>query len=340
MENGKAKYKSITADTRTDCEKAITEFRENKANQLCKNVALTVGEAVDMYIDLHQNLSQSTLSAYHKIRKFAFQDLMPISVDIVDDLVMQRAVNTECKRATRRKTPLTAKTIKNEYGLISAALKLLCNKSFNVVLPKYSRNISDYPDPMEIIRLIRNTDIELPCMLAIWLSFSLSEVRGIHYRAIKNGIIHIDQVVIDVDGLPIIKSVAKAENRIRKISAPQYILDLINKDAGYQRFLETNRDDLLIRMTGSQLAKRFRNLMLKNGIDITFHGLRHLNASVMCQLNVPEKYAMERGGWSTPYVMKSVYQHTFSTERVKIDGVIDNHFHSMIDKLDRDNSGT
>lgn len=47
-------------------------------------------------------------------------------------------------------------------------------------------------------------------------------------------------------------------------------------------------------------------------------------------LGVPDKYAMERGGWSSPNVMKSVYQHTFTAERQKIDKKIDRYFEARL----------
>jgi integrase len=85
----------------------------------------------------------------------------------------------------------------------------------------------------------------------------------------------------------------------------------------------------IVPLTRSQLHGRFTRLCKKNGLDLTFHDLRHLNASVMLALNVPEKYAMERGGWKTPNVMKSVYQHTFSRQRRMVDDQIDDYFDSI-----------
>jgi integrase len=70
--------------------------------------------------------------------------------------------------------------------------------------------------------------------------------------------------------------------------------------------------------------------MAKHDIKMTFHDLRHLNASVMMTLGIPDKYAMERGGWSTDNVLKSVYQHTFSTERVVVDNKIDSYFNNIV----------
>lgn len=57
-------------------------------------------------------------------------------------------------------------------------------------------------------------------------------------------------------------------------------------------------------------TKNLRRILDERGLQLSFHDLRHLSASVMLMLGVPEKYAMERGGWKTPHVMKAVYQHT------------------------------
>lgn len=61
---------------------------------------------------------------------------------------------------------------------------------------------------------------------------------------------------------------------------------------------------------------------------MTFHDLRHENASVMALLRIPNKYAMERGGWKTDNVMKKVYTHTFSEEREKVDE--DDYFEKVL----------
>ena len=89
--------------------------------------------------------------------------------------------------------------------------------------------------------------------------------------------------------------------------------------------------DYLTTMTGHAIYGRFKRLIEKNGLEnMTFHDLRHLNASVMLMLGIPDKYAMERGGWSSTSVMKSVYQHTFSKERQIVDKKIDEYFEKII----------
>ena len=53
----------------------------------------------------------------------------------------------------------------------------------------------------------------------------------------------------------------------------------------------------------------------------------------MLMLGVPDKYAMERGGWSTTSTLKSVYQETFSDERRAYDDRIDDYFTEIYEKI-------
>lgn len=69
---------------------------------------------------------------------------------------------------------------------------------------------------------------------------------------------------------------------------------------------------------------------------MNFHKLRHVNASVMAYLKVPEKYALERGGWKSDKVMKRVYTHTFSDKRLETDNVIDQYFEEVLDIKSKD----
>ena len=71
-------------------------------------------------------------------------------------------------------------------------------------------------------------------------------------------------------------------------------------------------------------------MVIINGIPyMTFHDLRHVNASVMNMLHIPDKYAQEHGGWSSDYVMKDTYMQTFSKERIKVDDTIDSYFEEI-----------
>lgn len=330
---GKVHRPSFTADTKAEVLFLAKQF-ENKQKEKAQkpNAQMTVGQAVDAYIELSSPvLSPNTISMYKKTRKFAFTDLWDKEVATLTDEVMQQAINKECGRKIERlNTTISPKSVKNEWGLVSSSLKAICKRTFDIKLPKYQPKHKDLPAPEDVINMIRGQEIELACLLAMWLSFSLSEVLGLKCSSIRNGMIHIDQVSILVDGVEYERDTAKVPTRKRKLILPDYLINMIEQLPHYKEYKNGGEDAKLIPLTRRQIANRFERLAKKNGYDLTFHGLRHLNASIMLALNVPQKYAMERGGWSTPHTMREVYQHTFSKERQAVDKLIDDKFEEML----------
>lgn len=320
--DGKAHYKRITTDTWAACKAAEAQFRTEKENRKSTPSVLTVGEAVDQYIDLCRVLSPTTVAGYEKIRRTGFPDLWAVQVSDLNDQTAQEYVNVEANRVGRRGR-ISAKTLANEWGLISSALWKISRVKCDVRLPQRRRSVKEYPDPALVMKIIRGTPVELPCMLALWLSFSMSEIRGLQFSDVQDGIITINRVLVDVDGVPTVKDTAKTETRIRRHRLPAYLQDLIDTADHSQPWI--------VPMNHRQIYGQFTRLCKKAGLDLTFHDLRHLNASVMLQLNVPEKYAMERGGWKTPHTMRNVYQHTFSAQRMKVDDQIDGYFQALLE---------
>lgn len=186
----------------------------------------------------------------------------------------------------------------------------------------------DLPEPLTVYNIIKDTDIELPCLLAMWLSFTMSEIRGLRVCDIKNGFVTINQVIVDVEGMPVVKSMAKEYERNRTLAVPKKIMERIERTEAWQA-----GEGYIVPMKASAIYNRYKRRIRKAGLDITFHDLRHINASVMVQLNIPNKYAMERGGWKTDRTMKRVYQETFSEERKRVDCKVDNYYDAVIDDV-------
>ena len=57
-----------------------------------------------------------------------------------------------------------------------------------------------------------------------------------------------------------------------------------------------------------------------------FHDLRHVQASVMLALGVPDKYAMERMGHASANMLKTVYQHTMRSKSEEVADKVDSFF--------------
>lgn len=341
--NGRQKekriYESFTSDDpspagKREAEFAAAEFMLNKGKKSQKKKIyekMKLTEAIDNYIASREALNRSptTIHDYRCIQRYAFQDLMEMQLEDIDELIMQEAINVEAKRSSKRNAknpkPLSAKRLKNEWGLVSAVLHKY-RKDFDfseIELPGIVPRVVELPPAREVLKIIKDTDIELPVLLAAWLSFSMSEVRGLtKSKSIHGDYITINEVVVDVGSMPLRKDMAKNPTRNRRHRIPPYIKGLIDQVEG----------DSLVTINGKALYYRWIRLQDANNMDhITFHDLRHLNASIMALLRVPDKYAQERGGWKSDQVMKKVYMQTFSEEREKVDIAIDNYFEKTLE---------
>lgn len=332
--NGKPKmkriYESFTSNDKTkagklEAEMYALEFMTNK-NRKVNSRNLTLLEAIENYLSIKEPvLSKATIAGYKKIRKYAFQQLMAMKLKDIDTDVLMTAVSLESGRKSAQKGKdkvISAKTVKNEFGLITAILNYYgvdYNES-KITLPKIPYKKIELPDPREIYQAIRGTDIELPVLLAMWLSFTASEIAGLTKSGsiLDNGkYIAINEVVITIDGKEYKKETGKQPKRQRVLVLPTYIKLLIDKVDG----------DRIVPMPENTIYRKLKRYLIAAGVrPITFHQLRHVNASVMHMLNIPDIYAQDRGGWSTNYVMHKNYTHSFSAERQAVDEAIDNYF--------------
>lgn len=318
--DGKRIYKSFTAPTKKEAEFMAVAYNI-KRKEKARNI--TVGDAIDGYIESKKNiLSPTTIAEYQQTRRNKLQRLMSIQLSKLTNIDIQQAINEDAKR-------LAPKSIRNAHGLLSAALKMyLPDFILRTTLPKKQPKIKDLPTPEEVLQAVRGTDIELPVLLALWLGMRLSEVIGLRFSDIsEDGIITISHVRVAVDGKIVEKSTTKTYESTRRIQAPSEIITMI------QNVPHQSDEEYVVKVYRGCIYKKFKRIVAENGLkNMTFHDLRHLNASVMLALGVPDKYAMERGGWSSNNVLKSVYQHTFSTERKQVDDRIDRYFRDAFEK--------
>lgn len=330
-DQGKSHYESITADTKAEAEYKAALFKKEKKTRQKPKIELTVGQAIDRYIELSQTLSPTTVQRYENMRKYGFKDLMEVKVSRLTDELIQFEINKETKRKSAQTgNQISAKTVTNEWGLISSALRSICGMTFNVRLPKKQKKHKELPDPKAIVDIVKGTDIELPCLLAMWLSFSMSEIRGFKCSSVRNGNLYVDQVRVSVAGIATEKENAKVETRKRVQSLPEHIMELISAQDNYRHYKKTGEDSYLITLNQNEIYNRFKKLTKAEGIEMTFHDLRHMFASIMLtKLQIPEKVVQDEGGWSTPHIMKSVYSNTFSDSRQTADKTRDNFFESL-----------
>ena len=126
----KRKYISVTSSSVKEAERMKSQVKvdlaENK-NRTIRNI--TLYEAIDEYIVSREELAKSptTIQDYKVIQKNAFKDIMFLHLAELDEDILQDAISLEAKRPNRKRTvnpkPISAKRLKNEWGLVSSTLK-------------------------------------------------------------------------------------------------------------------------------------------------------------------------------------------------------------------------
>lgn len=320
---------SITEDTPALCKAKAQAIKAGFIDKKNSPSDITLREACNKYIDSKRGrLTPSTIDSYERTVKNCFQGIMDLKIRGITDNVLDRAVENECTRQGRHTKQISPKTVVNAYNFIIPILRQYNpDLGKNVSLPELRRKIPIIVPADKILPLIIGTDIELPCLLAMWLSLSMSEILGLtKSKSIAFGKLTIIETVTYIKGKPVRREGGKEETRTRVLDIPPYIQGLIDK-------VET---DVLVTLSSHALSTRFTRLLKRNGLPaMSFHKLRHLSASIPASLGVPDVDIQERGGWKTDYTMKKVYTHSFTESRKKSDEIINNYFDEKIQNANR-----
>ncbi|MBR4555536.1 MAG: site-specific integrase [Ruminococcus sp.] len=316
------KYVSFTAETKKKAEKLAADFQIGAA---VRASCVTVRDRAEEYIAIRDNkLSPSTIEKY---RKAIDQQLSPDFVDLRIDRITDKDIIAEVNRLAGKYAP---KTIRNAMNFILPIIRdERPELARHIDLPKVQKKMKEYPRAEEVMHLFRGDPYELEILLALCCSLRKEEIRGLKPADLSGNILTINRVKIDTKDGVLVKDEAKTVESRRKIELPPFLVQLYRARTG----------DWILATGGNALYRHYKYVMSKAGYDLCFHDLRHINASEMKLLNIPDKYAMERGGWSSDNILKSVYQSTFSDERKHFEDVINEHFSKVYDtKCDTKNN--
>lgn len=324
-EKGKQIVRSITANTKKEAAYKAAEFTFTLQRHEDQPLSITVGEAIDRYIESNTNiLAPDTVREYRSIRKNRLQTLMGVPLDRLTQEKITRAVNIDAMR-------LSPKTIKNAHGLLSAVLNVYHpNFTLKTSLPKkrkYERYIPTDADIALLLHTAKGSEMYLPILLSATLSLRRSEVCGLLWTDVdlKEGKITIRRAVVINDQSDWVTKDPKTYDSYRKLSIPQVLADELSKQKG--------RTGPVVNLNPGQITNRFRRMLSKLEIpSFRFHDLRHYNASVMLALKLPDKYAMARGGWADINTLKKIYQHINEEKQSAYDPVLSDYFNRFYQK--------
>lgn len=97
------------------------------------------------------------------------------------------------------------------------------------------------------------------------------------------------------------------------------------------------REDGIISCTPDALTQRFEKTVQRAVLPhFLFHDLRHYSASIMHAIGVPDQYILQRGGWASDGVTKSIYRNSISDEAQRQNTLINSHFEKASHEISHD----
>lgn len=315
-DKGKRHYESFTAGTKKESEYLAAEFALNKKDK--KNVSrITFGDAFDSYIESRSSvLSPATIREYKRTRRCHMQELMSICIcDITQDIV-QRIINAESEAHA-------PKTIRNMHGLLSAVLKVYRpDFALATSLPQRippNLYIPTDSDVKTLLEHVGDPDMEIAVLLSAFGPLRRSEICALDSTHLTGNVIHVQRAMVMDENKRWVYKNTKSYAGDRYIPLPDFIFNLIK-----------NINGKIIRFTPSQVSDRFIDIQNASGLPhFRFHDLRHYCASIQHAIGIPDAYIMQRGGWGSDAVLKTVYRHALSDKELQMNDIANNHFDSI-----------
>ena len=247
-------------------------------------------DVLTAFITDHETvLSPSTIRGYETNRK----QILKITDDKVCNINWQDLVN---KLADK----YAPKTVKNQWGVITGALKYKKIPAPDVRLPAAVKTERTFLNPDEItkfLQAIKGRRIELTALLALH-SLRESEILALTADSIEDGVIHVRGAVVpNKDHKFVRKDENKTVSSTRDI--PVFIL----------RLNELWTDEVTFPHP-SEIRRQLLRVCKKNALTpVTCHGLRHSFCSLAYFMGWDIKTTQLVGGWSSPRVPTEIYTH-------------------------------
>lgn len=292
---------SVTEPTEKACVARAMALQQELIQPVDRST-LTLTTAIDHYIEARQNiLSPSSLRSYRTIQRNRFQTAMPRRLSSLTDREWQRLINQESKLCS-------SKTLKNAWGLVSSVIKAETGRKVKIALGQVVSEPRKFLEPDQIVPFldaIRGSKYEIPALLAL-CSLRVSELSALTWEQIdlKSNLIHVRGAVVPDENH---HYVMKRENKngTSRRDVPIMIPRLADLLAAADR-----KQDRVVALHPSTICKGINKICASAGLpQIGTHGLRHSFASLAYHLNMPEKVAMQIGGWANDATMRKIYIH-------------------------------
>ena len=262
---------------------------------------MTLSQAIDNYIESRQNiLSPSTIRGYRAIQSGRFQSMMRKEIFSVSQAQWQSAVDAESRI-------VNAKTLTNAWRFLASVIHETTGQRPTIRLPQIIPNERQWLTPAQIpnfVEAVKGRSIEIPALLAL-SSLRRSELLNLRWKDIdlEAGVLHVNgAAVYDENGVLVRKKETKNKTSRRTVPIIPPLKAALEQ--------AQPKGEYVVTMSSNGIFTHINRICKANGLPtVGIHGLRHSFASLAFHLKMPEKIAMEIGGWANDQTMRKIYTH-------------------------------
>lgn len=294
---------SITRPTEQECiaEYMALKYGAKEVAQRKRTGQTTLEDALNAYIAKRKTKSSpATLKGYLAYKKNRLQSMMSANIHETTDAQWQAAVDRDFRK-------LSDKYAKNVWSFFASAIEEATGNRPKIDLTPPKRNPRPWLEPEEIlvfVEAMKGRTAQIAALLEL-SSLRVSEVLAVRGTDVdfKNDRIRVHgAAVFGPDG----KLIHKEDNKT--LASDRYV-PLIPPLREVLEDMELT-DSYLVKMQPAGIYRQINKVCAANGLpEVGNHGLRHSFASLAYHLGIPEKIAMEIGGWEDSKTMHDIYTH-------------------------------
>lgn len=282
--------------TQREATELMYEHIKNSSGMPADCHGMSFSAAANEYIKLKNNvLSPNTIRGYQKIIRNLPEWFLHKNIDHITALDVQKVVND-------RAAIVSAKTVRNDHGFISAVLSLYReNLRLKTKMPlkgKFEPYTPTDSDVQQILDAVKGGKYEIPFRLAVY-GMRRGELCAVQSSDLSGNWLSINKSLAeDPGGGWVVKPIPKTSESIRNIYIDDDLCALIRAKDG---ILYDGKPSML----DKTLHKKQKDLGLPS---FRLHDFRAYYVSMAHKMGMPDRYIRQNCGFSSSIVMDRHYK--------------------------------
>lgn len=259
----------------------------------------TLSQCIGGYLSSKSNvLSPSTIREYNRLKRQISTILLDMQVKDITLPILQNEVN----RYAQNHAP---KSVANFSGFLTSVCRFVGLNVDSPTLPQKTRSDAYIPtknDIKKICEYFKGSEYEVGILLSIY-GLRRSELCALTLDDLDGNVLTINKALVENQDKQWVVKTTKTTDSTRQIIISDYVANLIRQQG------------FIYKRSPGQLYEQLSNAQQRLGIPhFPLHKMRHFFASYMHDMGYSPKQIQQAGGWKTPRVMETVYQHALDME--------------------------